>query len=74
VAFTLDDQEVKCKTISVKVIGEKLELVFDFNLGGSQVTSTITGQFDGGKLEGQYITKNAEGAGDQGTFKVALEK
>jgi hypothetical protein len=75
VSFTLGEQEVKCKTVSVKVEGEKLNLVYDFNVSGLQATSTVTGQFDGTNLEGQYSTKSAEGASvDQGTFKTALEK
>jgi hypothetical protein len=75
VSFTLGDQDVKCKTVAVKVDGEKLDLVYDFNLSGLQATSTVTGQFDGTKLEGQYSTKSAGGASvDQGTFKTALEK
>ncbi len=75
VSFTLGEQEVKCKTVSIKVDGDKLDLAYEFNLGGLQATSTVAGKFDGGKLEGTYTTKSAEGAAvDQGTFKTALEK
>lgn len=75
VSFTLGEQEVKCKTVSIKVDGDKLDLAYEFNLGGLQATSTVAGKFDGAKLEGTYSTKSAEGAAvDQGTFKTALEK
>jgi len=75
VSFTLGDQVVKCKTVRVKVDGEKLDLAYEFNLGGLQATSTVAGKFDGSKLEGTYSTKSAEGAAvDQGTFKTAITK
>ncbi|HLW51850.1 MAG TPA: hypothetical protein VKW06_03315 [Candidatus Angelobacter sp.] len=75
VSFTLGDQEVKCKTVRVKVDGEKLDLAYEFNIGGLQATSTVTGKFDGTKLEGTYTTKSSEGAAvDQGTFKTTLAK
>lgn len=75
VSFTLGEQEVKCKTVSIKVDGDKLDLAYEFNIGGLQATSTVVGKFDGAKLEGTYTTKSAEGAPvDQGTFKTTLEK
>jgi hypothetical protein len=75
VSFTLGEQEVKCKTVSIKVDGDKLDLAYEFNVGGLQATSTVAGKFDGAKLEGTYTTKSAEGAAvDQGTFKTVLEK
>jgi hypothetical protein len=75
VSFTLGDQEVKCKTVRVKLDGAKLDLAYEFNISGLQATSTVVGQFDGAKLEGTYSTKSSEGAAvDQGTFKTALTK
>ena len=75
VSFTLGDQEVKCKTVRVKIDGEKLDLAYEFNISGLQATSTVVGKFDGSKLEGTYNTKSSEGAAvDQGTFKTALTK
>jgi hypothetical protein len=75
VSFTLGDQTVKCKTVRVKVDGEKLDLAYEFNVGGLQATSTVAGKFEGAKLEGTYSTKSAEGAAvDQGTFKTAIAK
>jgi hypothetical protein len=75
VSFTLGDQTVKCKTVRVKVDGEKLDLAYEFNISGLQATSTVAGKFEGSKLEGTYSTKSAEGAAvDQGTFKTAIAK
>jgi hypothetical protein len=75
VSFTLGEQEVKCKTVHIKVDGDKLDLAYEFNVGGLQATSTVVGKFDGAKLEGTYSTKSSEGAAvDQGTFKTTLEK
>jgi hypothetical protein len=75
VSFTLGGQEVKCKTVRIKVDGNNLDLAYEFNVGGLQATSTVTGKFDGDKLEGKYSTKSAEGADvDQGTFKTTLAK
>lgn len=75
VSFTLGGQEVKCKTVRIKVDGDKLDLAYEFNISGLQATSTVAGKFDGDKLEGKYSTKSAEGADvDQGTFKTTLTK
>jgi hypothetical protein len=75
VSFTLGEQDVKCKTVHIKVDGDKIDLAYEFNVGGLQATSTVAGKFDGAKLEGTYSTKSSEGAAvDQGTFKTTLEK
>jgi hypothetical protein len=75
VSFTLGGQETKCKTIRIKVDGDKLDLAYEFNLGGLQATSTVDGKFDGDKLEGKYTTRSSEGVDvDQGTFKTTLAK
>lgn len=75
VSFTIGGQEVKCKTVRIKVDGDKLDLAYEFNVGGLQATSTVAGKFEGEKLEGKYSTKSAEGADvDQGTFKTTLAK
>jgi len=75
VSFTLGDQEVKCTTVSVKVDGEKLVVVYDFSVSGLQAESTITGQLKGSTLEGTYSTKGADGSHvDDGTWKASLAK
>jgi hypothetical protein len=75
VSFTLGDQEVKCTTVSVKVDGEKLVVVYDFSVSGLEAESTITGQLKGTTLEGTYSTKGADGSHvDDGTWKASLAK
>ena len=75
VSFTLAAEEVKCKTVSVKVDGAKLDLVYDFTLSGAQLRSTVTGKFDDPKIEGTYSTAAPDGSSvDGGTFKVTREK
>jgi hypothetical protein len=76
VSFTMAGQEVKCKTASVKVDSGKVELVYDFTLGGDvQLRSTATGKISGANLEGDYHTTAPDGTRvDQGTWKVSLEK
>jgi hypothetical protein len=75
VSFTLGDQEVKCTTVSVKVDGEKVVVVYDFSVSGLQAESTITGQLKGSTLEGSYSTKGADGSHvDDGTWKASLAK
>jgi len=75
VSFTLGDQDVKCKTISVKVDGEKVVLVYGFSVSGLEAESTLTGQLKGASLEGTYSTKGEDGSHvDDGTWKAALEK
>jgi hypothetical protein len=75
VSFTLGDQEVKCTTVSVKVDGEKLVVVYDFSVSGLQAESTITGELKGAILEGTYSTKGADGSHvDDGTWKASLAK
>jgi len=75
VSFTLGSEEVDCKTVSVKVDGAKVELVYDFTLSGAQLRSTVTGQLDDSKLEGKYTTTAPDGFGvDEGTWKASREK
>ncbi len=75
VSFTIQDQEIQCKTVSVKVEGAKLEIVYDFNLGSTQARSTLTGQVNGAKLEGKYVTRAPDGSGiDEGTWQASSAK
>jgi hypothetical protein len=75
VSFTLGDQEVKCKTVSVKVDGEKVVLVYEFSVSGLEAESTLTGQLKGASLEGTYSTKGEDGSHvDDGTWKAAVDK
>lgn len=71
VSFTYADTEIKCKTVSVKVTGDKLDLVYTFEIAGMQAQSTVTGDIKGEEMSGKYHTQGADGSDvDQGTWKV----
>ncbi|HLJ27315.1 MAG TPA: hypothetical protein VKY85_11450 [Candidatus Angelobacter sp.] len=75
VSFTYADADIKCKTVSVKVEGDKLDLVYDFEIAGMQAESTVTGEIRGNEMSGKYHTRGADGSDvDQGTWKVSLVK
>src|SRR5215472_2013826 len=75
VSFTLNGQEVKCKTAYIKIDGAKLEVAYDFNLGDFKARSTVVGQINGNDLSGDYSTKGEDGSSvDAGTWKASLVK
>jgi hypothetical protein len=75
VSFTYGDADIKCKTVSVKVEGSKLDLVYTFEIAGMQAQSTVTGDIKDEEMSGTYHTQGADGSDvDQGTWKVSLSK
>ena len=74
VTFTLGGQDVKTKITSLKVDGAKLRIVYEFDLQGTALESTVTGQLNEGTLSGDYHTKVvADGSAvDEGTWKATL--
>ncbi len=76
VSFTFSGSEVKATTRSIKVEGSRFEAVYDFDLGGNNLRSTIQGQLAGDNLEGAYKTTTVADATpvDQGTWKAAPVK
>ncbi len=75
-SFSMSGGEVKCKIISVKVDGDKVEVVYEFDLDGNALRSTIKGTLKGSTMEGTYETKAvADGSGvDSGTWKATSAK
>ena len=75
VVFTMGSDEVKTKVKSVKVDGSKIDIIYDFDLQGTALESTISGQLTGKVLEGTYKTKTvAEGSPvDEGTWKASAQ-
>lgn len=72
VSFTYGDANVPCKTISVKVTDDKLDLVYEFEIAGMQARSTVTGDIKGNEMSGKYHTQGTDGSDvDQGTWKVS---
>src|SRR3981081_1968143 len=57
VTFTLGGQDVKTKITSLKVDGAKVKIVYEFDLQGTALESTIAGELSGGALSGDYHTK-----------------
>jgi hypothetical protein len=74
VTFTLGGQDVKTKITSLKVDGSKITIVYEFDLQGTALESTITGELNAGALGGDYHTKVvADGSAvDEGTWKATV--
>jgi hypothetical protein len=74
VTFTLGGQDVKTKITSLKVDGSKVTIVYEFDLQGTVLESTITGELSGDALAGGYHTKVvADGSAvDEGTWKATV--
>src|ERR1700676_5560914 len=73
VTFTLGGADVKTKVTSLKVDGSKVTIVYQFDLQGTALESTITGELNSGALAGDYHTKVVSdgSAVDEGTWKAA---
>ena len=71
VTFSFGSQDVKTKVTSVKVDGSKVKIVYEFDLDGNGLESTITGELSGTTLAGEYHTKTTGdgSAVDEGTWK-----
>ena len=76
IVFTMGTDEVKTKIKSVKVDGDKVDIVYDFDLQGNALESTVAGQLTGKTMEGTYKTKTvADGSPvDEGTWKVSAQE
>jgi hypothetical protein len=75
VTFTIGSDEVKTKIVSVKVDGNKLNLVYQYDLQGTQLQSAIVGELKDKKFEGTYkATTVADGSDvDEGTWTAAAQ-
>ena len=73
VTFGLGGDTVQTKVTSVKVDGSKVTVVYTFDLQGTVLESTVTGELKDGALAGEYHTKSvADGSPvDDGTWKAA---
>jgi len=71
VTFTLNGAEVKTKLTSLHVDGAKVKIVYEFDLDGNGLESTLTGELKDGVLAGEYHTRTtADGSAvDEGTWK-----
>jgi hypothetical protein len=75
VTFTMGGAEVKTKIVSVKVDGNKLNLVYQYDLQGTQLQSAIVGELKDKKFEGTYkATTVADGSDvDEGTWSATAQ-
>lgn len=75
VVFTMGTDEVKTKVTSVKVEGNKITVIYQYDLQGTQLQSNITGEFKGKTIEGTYkaTTVGDGSAVDEGTWKVSAK-
>ena len=71
VTFGFGGDDVKTKVTSVSVDGAKVKIVYEFDLDGNGLESTITGELKGTTIAGDYHTKaTADGSAvDEGTWK-----
>lgn len=72
VSFGLGGETVKTKVTSLKVDGSKILVVYQFELQGAELESTVTGELKENTITGEYHTKAvADGSAvDQGTWKA----
>jgi hypothetical protein len=75
VSFTFGGQDIKTKVTSVSVDGSKVKIVYEFDLDGNGLESTITGELKGTTLAGDYHTKaTADGSAmDEGTWTGTIQ-
>ena len=70
VTFSFGGGEIKTKVTSVSVEGSKVKIVYEFDLDGNSLESTLKGELKGTTLAGDYHTKStADGSPvDEGTW------
>ena len=75
VSFSFGSEDIKTKITSVTVDGSKVKIVYEFELDGNGLESTLTGELNGTTLAGSYHTKaTADGSAvDEGTWKVTAQ-
>ncbi len=75
VSFTMGGSEVNTKVVSVKVDGNKLNLVYQYELQGTQLQSAIVGEMKDKKFSGTYkATTVADGSDvDEGTWTATAQ-
>jgi hypothetical protein len=75
VTFSFGGQDIKTKVTSVTVDGSKVKIVYEFDLDGNGLESTITGELKETTLAGGYHTKaTADGSAvDEGTWTATAK-
>ena len=73
VGFTIDGNEVPSKIVSLKVDGSSLAMVYEFDLQGNKLQSSVQGKLKGKSLEGTYKTTAGDSPVDEGTWKATAQ-
>lgn len=73
IVFTIDGNDVPCKTTSVKVDGSSITILYSFDLQGNQLQSMTQGKLKGKSLEGTYKTTAGDTPVDEGTWKTTAQ-
>jgi hypothetical protein len=75
VRITMRDKEVKTKVLSVKKEAAGVQVQYEFNLDGTKLVSTLTGEILGSKFAGRYQTTQAgsDGIVDSGKFTAVAK-
>ena len=69
--FALDGTEVPCTMRTIKIAGNKVELVYEFEVQGTVLRSTQKGEWKDNEFRGTYETATADGQGiDAGTWSA----
>jgi hypothetical protein len=75
VVFTYNDQRVPTKLREFKAAGAAVEIVYDYDLGGTTLRSAVKGEVKDKKVTGTYVATvaNTGDAVDQGTWQAERE-
>ena len=64
-SFTYHGQDVKTKPVSVKVEGDQIDVVFEYDLDGALLHSRLQGAVAGKTIKGKYISSVAADSSQQ---------
>ena len=73
IGFTLEGQEVPGKVISLKIDGNSLTMIYEFDLQGNKLQSSTQGTLKRKTLEGTYKTTAMDTPVDEGTWKTTAQ-
>jgi hypothetical protein len=74
-SFTINGEEIPCKTKSLKWDGDRFEGAYTFEVEGATIESSLLGKREANKIEGSYKSKAEDGSVvDEGTFEATAPK
>ncbi|MDQ6678019.1 MAG: hypothetical protein M3Z09_12045 [Acidobacteriota bacterium] len=74
-SFSYQGQDVKTKPVSLKIIGNQVDVIFEYDLNGSVLRSRMTGTLTGKTIKGKYQSANPDGSSpvDEGAWEVTQQ-